>query len=188
MRSISCTGSRFWAAVSDLGTMSSAPLSPEEIARLPYRPCVGVMLVNAAGHVFVGQRIDSEVVAWQMPQGGIDPGESPEEAALRELGEETGLAPDLVRLEAGTEGWLTYDLPDTLVGKIWKGRYRGQKQKWFLARFLGRDDQINIATAHPEFSAWAWLPPEELEANIVPFKRAVYASVVAELGPRISAS
>ena len=150
-------------------------------ATLPYRPCVGVMLANPAGLVFVGQRKDSEIAAWQMPQGGIDPGESPREAALRELWEETGVTADLVEFVAETAQWLRYDLPAELVGKVWKGRYRGQEQKWILLRFLGRDDQIRIATEHPEFSEWRWLPAGDLVANIVPFKRAVYAEVVAAL-------
>lgn len=150
-------------------------------ATLPYRPCVGVMLANPAGLVFVGQRKDSEIAAWQMPQGGIDPGESPREAALRELWEETGVTADLVEFVAETAQWLRYDLPAELVGKVWKGRYRGQEQKWILLRFLGSDDQIRIATEHPEFSEWRWLPAGDLVANIVPFKRAVYAEVVAAL-------
>jgi putative (di)nucleoside polyphosphate hydrolase len=157
-------------------------MTPEEIAKLPYRQCVGVMLVNAAGQVFVGQRIDNEVPAWQMPQGGIDKGESVTEAALRELWEETGVTADKVRVEAETTSWLTYDLPQEMVPRIWKGRYRGQEQKWVLMRFLGRDGDVNIATDHPEFSEWRWLPPSDLEANIVPFKRAVYSRVLDEFG------
>lgn len=150
---------------------------------LPYRPCVGVMLMNADGKVFVGQRKDSDVAAWQMPQGGIDDGEDPKTAALRELWEETGVTADLVTVEEQTSDWLTYDLPPELVGKVWKGRYRGQKQQWFRMRFNGSDDQINIDTDHPEFSEWTWLAPDQLVANIVPFKREVYAQVVAQLIP-----
>jgi putative (di)nucleoside polyphosphate hydrolase len=152
-------------------------------AALPYRPCVGVMLANPAGQVFVGQRIDSDGPAWQMPQGGIDAGESPAEAGLRELEEETGVTPDLVEHVAETAGWLRYDLPPHLLGKVWGGRFRGQEQKWLLLRFRGRDEQIDLATAHPEFSEWRWLPPDELPAWIVPFKRPVYESVLAEFAP-----
>nr|WP_309501360.1 RNA pyrophosphohydrolase [uncultured Roseovarius sp.] len=160
-------------------------MTPEQIAALPYRACVGVMLANAAGEVFVGQRIDNSEPAWQMPQGGIDPGESPQEAALRELGEETGVSADLVRIEAETADWMRYDLPHDLVPRIWKGRYRGQEQKWFLLRFLGRDNEINIATEHPEFSEWRWLPAADLVDNIVPFKREVYRSLLAEFGDKL---
>ncbi|MEO0370579.1 MAG: RNA pyrophosphohydrolase [Pseudomonadota bacterium] len=147
---------------------------------LPYRPCAGVMLVNQSGEVFVGQRKDSDVAAWQMPQGGIDPGESPRDAALRELEEETGVPAALVTVEAETDGWVRYDLPDHLVGKLWKGRYRGQEQKWFLMRFHGADGDVNIFTDHQEFSEWRWLPVGELVGNIVPFKRSVYEQVLAE--------
>ncbi|WP_298677177.1 RNA pyrophosphohydrolase [uncultured Lentibacter sp.] len=161
-------------------------MRPEEIAKLPYRPCVGVMLVNPAGHVFVGQRRDRDQDAWQMPQGGVDDGEEARAAALRELWEETGVRADKVRIEAESAGWLPYDLPHDLVPKIWKGRFRGQAQKWFLMRFLGADGDINIATEHPEFSEWRWLPADELVANIVPFKRAVYQAVLAEFSPLLA--
>ena len=155
-------------------------MTPEEIAKLPYRQNVGVMLVNAAGEAFVGQRLDSEVAAWQMPQGGIDKGETPAAAALRELEEETGVSPDLVTLLAESKGWIAYDLPHDIVPKIWKGRFKGQEQKWFLYRFHGTDDQITIEVDHQEFSEWRWLPVDQLVANIVPFKREVYEQVVAE--------
>ncbi|MDA5558579.1 RNA pyrophosphohydrolase [Shimia sp. MMG029] len=154
-------------------------MTPEEIAKLPYRENVGVMLVNGDGHVFVGQRLDSEVPAWQMPQGGIDKGESPKDAALRELEEETGVSADLVTVEAETADWIAYDLPHDIVPRIWKGRFRGQKQMWYLLRFHGSDADVNIAVDHPEFSEWRWLPVDELVDNIVPFKREVYQQVVA---------
>ena len=145
----------------------------------PYRPCVGVMLIDPRGLVFAGQRIDSDAPAWQMPQGGIDTGEKPRAAALRELREETGVTPDLVEFVARTPDWLTYDLPPELMGKVWGGRYRGQKQRWYLFRFLGRDDQIRIETEHPEFAQWRWIGADEMLDAIVPFKRDVYARVIA---------
>jgi putative (di)nucleoside polyphosphate hydrolase len=148
-----------------------------DAATLPYRPCVGVVLLNPAGLVFAGQRLDSDSAAWQMPQGGIDPGEAPTDAALRELFEETGIAPDSVEVLAQTPDWLSYDLPPELLGKVWKGRYRGQRQLWFLMRHLGHDDDITLDVPHPEFKNWGWWPADSLLAEIVPFKRDVYASV-----------
>ncbi|MCT4554517.1 MAG: RNA pyrophosphohydrolase [Pelagimonas sp.] len=155
-------------------------MTPEEISKLPYRRNVGVMLVNAQGHAFVGQRVDApDTPAWQMPQGGIDTGEDPREAALRELQEETGVSPDLVTVEAETDGWIAYDLPHDIVPKIWKGRYKGQEQKWFLLRFHGTDSDVRLdADDHQEFSSWRWLDADEVVAQIVPFKRDVYAQVV----------
>jgi putative (di)nucleoside polyphosphate hydrolase len=147
---------------------------------LPYRPCVGVCLINAQGLVFAGQRKDSPSRAWQMPQGGIDAGEKPRAAALRELREETGIAADLVEVLAKTEDWLTYDLPPELLGRVWDGKFCGQRQKWYLLRYLGRDDQIDIATDHPEFSAWKWIKADDMLAEIVPFKRDVYTQVIAQ--------
>lgn len=145
---------------------------------LPYRPCVGVVLINPQGLIFAGQRLDNPAPAWQMPQGGIDDGEKPRQAALRELWEETGVTGDLVEFIGKTHGWVTYDLPPELLGKVWGGKYRGQKQKWFLYRFTGRDDQVRIDTEHPEFSHWRWISADEMVASIVPFKRAVYEEVV----------
>ena len=155
-------------------------MTPEEISKLPYRSCVGVMLVNEVGDVFVGQRKDRDFDAWQMPQGGVDKGEAADEAALRELEEEIGVGRELVSIIAQSDGWLAYDLPHDLVPNIWKGRYRGQQQKWFLMRFTGRDDQVNIETDHPEFSKWRWVPVDALVDGIVPFKREVYEAVVKE--------
>ncbi len=143
---------------------------------LPYRPCVGVMLINAEGLVFVGRRIDQTVEGWQMPQGGIDQGETPEQAALRELKEEIGTDKATVLREM--EGWLDYDLPQHLLGVALKGRYRGQRQKWIAMRFTGRDSDIDVNTHEPEFADWKWLAMEALPRLIVPFKRDTYAKVI----------
>jgi len=143
---------------------------------LPYRPCVGVMLLNSEGLVFVGRRIDQTVEGWQMPQGGIDDGEQPREAALRELEEETGT--DKAETLREMEGWLDYDLPPHLLGVALKGRYRGQRQKWLAMRFTGRDADIDIRTDEPEFAEWKWLAMEALPRLIVPFKRDTYAKVI----------
>ena len=144
-----------------------------------YRPAVGVMLLNAAGKVWVGQRLDSTLEAWQLPQGGLDPGETPEHGAYRELEEETGIPPQLVEIVARCPTELYYDLPEDLIGKVWKEPWRGQRQTWFLARFLGEDEDVNIATADPEFRAWKWAEPAELPAMIVPFKKKLYEDVLA---------
>lgn len=149
-----------------------------DIQSLPYRPCAGVMLVNRDGLVFVGQRLDTVLEAWQMPQGGIDPGEDPLDAAWRELWEETGVARDHAELVATAPDELTYDLPDDLIGKVWKGKWRGQRQRWFLFRFSGEDADVNIATAEPEFRAWRWAAPADLPDIIVPFKRDLYRQLL----------
>jgi putative (di)nucleoside polyphosphate hydrolase len=146
--------------------------------KLGYRPAAGIMLLNRDGKVFVGQRLDSTLEAWQMPQGGLDEGEDPVDGAYRELEEETGIARALVEIIARAPDELTYDLPDDLVGKMWKGRWRGQRQTWFLARFLGDDADVDIATGDPEFRAWKWAEPAELPAMIVPFKKQLYADVL----------
>ena len=153
-------------------------------SQLPYRPCVGIMLVNAEGQAFVGQRIDGgnrEGDFWQMPQGGIDPGEELREAALRELYEETGVAADNVTVLAQTREEHLYDLPEELIGKLWKGKYRGQRQTWILARFIGDEGDINLNAHDPaEFLAWKWVAPADLPDLIVPFKKRVYRAVLEE--------
>jgi putative (di)nucleoside polyphosphate hydrolase len=149
-----------------------------------YRRNVGIMLLNRQGLAWVGRRLD-HTEAWQMPQGGIDDGESPAEAALRELAEEIGTAQ--VEILCETPGWLTYDLPPELARRMWRGRWRGQAQRWFAMRFTGTDRDIDIATAHPEFDAWRWLPRADLPRLIVPFKRPIYEAVLAEFEPRLQA-
>jgi putative (di)nucleoside polyphosphate hydrolase len=148
--------------------------------RLPYRRGVGIMLLNALGDVFVAQRIDMPSDAWQMPQGGIDEGETPESAAWREMQEETGTR-DAILLAEG-RAWHRYDLPADLVPRLWKGRYRGQEQKWFAFRFTGADGDIALDSDHAEFSAWKWTPIATLPDLIVPFKRQLYSELVSEFG------
>jgi putative (di)nucleoside polyphosphate hydrolase len=152
--------------------------SPEEITGLPYRPGVGLMLLNRENKVFVAQRIDTAMAAWQMPQGGIDEGEDPRHAALRELEEEIGT--DKAEIIAESRRWFDYDLPRDLVPKVWHGRYRGQTQKWFALRFLGEDSDIDIETEDPEFSAWKWAAHEDLPRLIVPCKLQLYRAVLKE--------
>jgi putative (di)nucleoside polyphosphate hydrolase len=143
-----------------------------------YRRGVGVMLVNAQRHVWVGARIDNPADAWQMPQGGIDEGEDPWATALRELEEETGIASHLVERIAACPDRLRYDLPEEWRPRFWGGKWVGQEQDWFLCRFLGQDRDVNIATAHPEFREWKWIEPERLPEVIVPFKRELYERVL----------
>jgi len=154
----------------------------DSFEHLPYRPCVGVMLVNESGKVFVGKRIDNqEGDAWQMPQGGMDDGEDVIEAGLRELAEETGVTAELATLIARSQEELLYDLPPELLGKLWRGRFRGQRQSWLLMRFTGTDEQIDLeAHEPPEFCAWKWVDPEQLPDLIVPFKKRVYRAVLDE--------
>ncbi len=149
-------------------------------APLPYRPAAAVMLLNADGQVFVAQRIDSSLDAWQMPQGGLDPGEDAQAGALRELEEETGIPPHLVTIIARASRDLIYDLPPEMRGRMWAGRYGGQTQRWFLARYLGTDADINLDTEHPEFKAYRWVDPGRLPELIVAFKKRLYEEVLAE--------
>src|SRR5918997_1828879 len=154
---------------------------------LPYRPCVGLMLLNREGLAFIGRRINGpehvdEVHMWQMPQGGLDPGEEPFPAALRELYEETNVRS--VEHLAEVDEWLTYDIPREIVGQAWKGRYRGQTQKWYALRFVGSDSEIDIAHPagghEPEFAEWRWEPIQNLPNLVVPFKKSTYERVVKE--------
>lgn len=143
---------------------------------LPYRPGVGMMMLNSERKVFVAKRIDTVSEAWQMPQGGLDDGENPRTAALRELEEEIGTRN--VEIITESQDWLHYDLPEDLIPKLWGGKYRGQRQKWFLMHFTGSDTDIHIDTAHPEFSQWKWIDPPELPDIIVPFKRDLYQQIL----------
>ncbi|UUR08994.1 RNA pyrophosphohydrolase [Sphingomonas glaciei] len=151
----------------------------------PYRRGVGIMLLNADRQVWVGRRIDRTDEAWQMPQGGIDAGEEPWDTALRELEEETGIPPHLVERIADCPERLRYELPEELRGKLWGGKWRGQEQDWFLCRFLGRESDVDIATAHPEFDAWKWVAPSELPDLIVPFKRDLYRCLIEQFREHI---
>jgi putative (di)nucleoside polyphosphate hydrolase len=153
-----------------------------DVSKLEYRKNVGMVLVNTNGHIFAGKRLDNNSDAWQMPQGGIDKGETPEAAAFRELSEETGIHHSKARLIGATAGWLSYDIPVELIPKLWNGQYRGQEQKWFAFEFLGKDSDINIITKEPEFSEWAWKSKKDLLSSIVPFKLEVYQKVFSELG------
>lgn len=152
-----------------------------DYSTLPYRPGVGLMLFNPQGLVFTAKRIDTTADAWQMPQGGIDDGETPTQAAFRELKEEIGT--DRAEILGESADWLRYDLPHDVVGKVWKGRFRGQTQKWFALRYIGRDCDIDIRTEHPEFSDWRWSRFDQLLDLIVPFKRDLYRAVITEFTP-----
>ncbi|HEY4077547.1 MAG TPA: RNA pyrophosphohydrolase [Rhizomicrobium sp.] len=147
---------------------------------LPYRPCVGIMLFNKDGKVFVGKRIDQTVEGWQMPQGGIDKGETPKQAARRELHEEVGT--DKAEIMGEMDDWITYDLPEHLVGVAFHGKFKGQTQKWFAMRFTGKDADIDLTAHDPEFSDFQWVALDELADIIVPFKRETYRAVIAALG------
>lgn len=156
-----------------------------EVDAQHYRKCAGVFLLNGAGQVWVGERNDTPG-AWQMPQGGIDKGEAPRDAALRELEEETGTAN--VEYLAETPHWLKYDLPDDLQRRAWKGKWRGQMQKWFAYRYLGRDSEIDVlGVEKPEFDRWRWVEPHEVPVLIVGFKRPVYEALLEEFAPILRA-
>ena len=157
----------------------SLPTAPYE--QRPYRPCVGIFLLNNDDLVFAGRRIDSRAEAWQMPQGGIDAGESPLQACMREMREEIGT--NTAELVSQHDDWLYYDIPLPLADRLWQGRYKGQKQKWMALRFTGDDSDINIATEEPEFCEWKWLSPHDLVDLAVPFKRDIYQNVLAAFAP-----
>jgi len=148
-----------------------------------YRPGVGILLLNARREAFVAQRIDNPGPAWQMPQGGLEQGESPEVGALRELEEETSIGPDKVAVLAEMPTWQHYDLPTELTGRLWKGKYRGQRQKWFCGVFLGQDSDVDLAIGCPEFSSWKWVPVPQIVDLIVPFKRNLYREIVQHFRP-----
>lgn len=150
---------------------------------LTYRPCVGIMLINEFRQVFVGQRIDSRISAWQMPQGGIDQGEDYEKAAFRELKEETSIVS--AEIIAESKIWRSYDIPSNLIPKFWDGQYKGQTQKWFLMKFRGDDAEININTQEPEFREWKWLNLNKISDYVVPFKRKLYEEIVTEFSSMI---
>lgn len=160
-------------------------LTDQDIEVLPYRPCVGLMILNRDGLIFAGQRLDNPQKAWQMPQGGIDPGETPQIAALRELTEETGIPGEAVTVLRESTVWHPYDLPRQLIPKLWNGQFRGQTQRWFALRYSGPDSTVNIATDVPEFECWSWMDHSELIAKIVPFKRDTYSSVFTEFADLI---
>lgn len=145
---------------------------------LPYRLAVGMMIINHKGQIFLGKRVDTKLQAWQMPQGGIDVGETPSKAAMREMEEEIGSKSGQIIAES--KHWYSYDIPKFMIPKLWDGNYKGQKQKWFLIKFTGGDDDINLATDHPEFEAWRWADVSELPDIIIPFKKKLYKAVIEE--------
>src|SRR6185437_84550 len=173
-----CSGARFRHSPTEEIT-APKPMPRQGLLKhddLPYRPCVGIMLINNEGNVFVGRRIDQTVEGWQMPQGGIDDGETPEQAALRELEEEIGT--NNAKILREMDEWLAYDLPPHLLGVALQGKYRGQRQKWIAMRFEGDDSEIDIQTEEPEFAAWKWLAIEALPRLVVPFKSDTYSKVL----------
>ena len=155
-------------------------MTPEEAAKLPYRPCVGVVLTNADGRIFAGQRADMTEPAWQMPQGGVDEGEDPLDAAYRELEEETGVGRNHVSFVQKTADWVRYDLPLDVIPNRWNGRFRGQAQMWVEFRLEAPDSVINLTHQDEEFSAWRWMTKRDLLTAIVPFKRGIYKTVLRE--------
>ena len=158
---------------------------PLEYSKRPYRPCVGIMLINDNGHIFGGQRIDNRAEAWQMPQGGIDAGEDVETACFREMREEIGTnKADILSIHPE---WLNYDIPLPLADRLWGGRYRGQSQKWVALRYTGQNSDINIATEEPEFFSWQWMSPADLIQLAVPFKRPVYEDIMTQFAQYIKA-
>ena len=158
---------------------------PLEYSKRPYRPCVGIMLINDNGHIFGGQRIDNRAEAWQMPQGGIDAGEDVETACFREMREEIGT--DKADILSIHPEWLNYDIPLPLADRLWGGSYRGQSQKWLALRYTGQDSDINIATEEPEFFSWQWMSPADLIQLAVPFKRPVYEDIMTQFAQYIKA-
>ena len=152
-----------------------------EYSKRPYRPCVGILLINAENKIFAGQRIDNHLEAWQMPQGGIDDGVDVKTACFREMKEEIGT--DNASILAIHPEWLNYDIPEGLANKLWHRKYRGQTQKWVALRFQGTNDDVNIQTEIPEFSNWRWVYPDDLSSLAAPFKRDVYEAVLNEFKP-----
>ena len=151
----------------------------EKYKNLPLRSGVGIVVLNKENKIFVAKRIDNKKNFWQMPQGGVDKGEDFYEAAIRELKEETSIKS--VSLIKKIDGLLTYHLPNELLGIIWKGKFRGQRQKWFITKFLGKDDEINLDTQHPEFIDWKWIDPKDLPEVIVDFKKELYLNLLKEI-------